>query len=105
MTKFKLTKGDKVLIIAGKDRNKTGVIERVLPKKSKVVIAGINTVKKHLKKSAKNPQGGVIETYLPIHISNVMLLDPSKDKPTRIGINEAGDRVAKLTGNSIAETK
>lgn len=106
--KVKLLKGDKVLVIAGKDRGKTGLIERVLPKKHKVVVAGINMVKKHLKKSAKNPQGGVIDIVVPIHISNVMLLDPAQNKPTRVGYVVKGKdkhRVAKLSNEVVRGEK
>jgi large subunit ribosomal protein L24 len=81
--KLKIKKGDKILVIAGKDRNKTGLVERVLPKKHQVVVTGINMVKKHLKRSAKNPQGGIIDLVKPLDSSNVMLLDPTTNKPTR----------------------
>lgn len=106
--KAKILKGDKVLVIAGKDRGKTGLVERVMPKESKVVVTGINSVKKHLKKSAKNPQGGIIDKILPLHISNVMLLDPAQNKPTRVGYTIKGEnknRVAKLSGDVIRSEK
>jgi len=106
--KARLIKGDKVLIIAGKDRGKTGLVERVMPAESKVVVTGINIVKKHLKKSAKNPQGGVVDRTVPIHISNVMLLDPAQNKPTRVGYLKKGNdkqRVSKLSGEVIRREK
>ncbi len=108
MNKAKLHKGDKVLVIAGKDRGKTGVIERVYPQTQKVVVGGINMLKKHLKKSTKNPQGGIIDMTAPIHLSNVMLLDPAQNKPTRIGYSIQGDqknRVSKLTKEVIRSEK
>lgn len=104
----RILKGDKVLIIAGKDRGKTGLVERVLPKESRVVVVGVNLVKKHLKKSAKNPQGGIIDKTLPIHISNVMLLDPAQNKPTRVGYQLKGNekqRISKRSGDVVRREK
>lgn len=100
---MKIKKGDKVIVITGKDRHKTGTVERVFPKKNTVVIEGINIVKKHLKRTAQNPQGGIIDKTAPIHISNVMLLD-GNNKPTRSGYKiskEAKVRVAKTTKEEI----
>lgn len=100
MAKSKLIKGDKVLVIAGKDRHKTGVVEQVLPARQLVVVTGLNMVKKHIKRSAKTPQGGIIDMAKPLHISNVMLLDPTNNKPTRLGYQQKGKdkvRVSKLT--------
>lgn len=100
----RILKGDKVLITVGKDKNKVGTVERVMPESNKVVVTGINTVKKHLKKSVQNPQGGIIEKIAPIHISNVILLDPTKNKPTRVGYKMSGKskvRFAKLTNSEI----
>ncbi len=100
----KLKKGDKILIIAGRDRNKTGVIERVLTKDNKVVVTGLNMVKKHLKKSQQTPQGGIIDKSLPLPISNVMLLDPATNKPTRVGYRQSGKdkvRISKVSNEPI----
>lgn len=72
--KIKLKKGDKVRVIAGDDRGKTGEILQVLRDKNRVVIDGVNVVKKHVKKSQELPNGGIIEKCLPIHVSNVVLL-------------------------------
>ncbi len=80
---MKIRKGDKVLIITGKDRNKTGIVEAVFPRTNRAVVTGINLVKKSVKKSSKNPQGGFIDKFAPIHVSNLMLLD-SSGKPTRV---------------------
>ena len=83
-TKMKLKKGDQVVIIAGKDKGKTGTITKVSPTTNKVVVAGINMIKKATK---PNPQtgegGGLIEKEAPIHASNVMFLDPATGKGTR----------------------
>ena len=106
--KIKILKGDKVLVITGKDRGKTGVIERVMPKNNKVIVTGLNMVKNHLKKSTKNPQGGIIDIVQPIHINNVMLLDPNQNKPTRVGYSVKGKdkhRVAKLSNEIIRGEK
>lgn len=109
MANTKIQKGDKVIIIAGKNRNQTGVVERVLPIKNRVVVTGINMVKKHLKRTQANPQGGIVDKTLPLHLSNVMLLDPKTGKPTRIGIKtdaKVKTRFAKRSGEAIKkETK
>jgi len=85
MAKAKLRTGDKVIIIAGKDKGKSGAIKEMLLKKDKVVVEGFNMVKKHVKPSNDDP-GGIVEVEAPIHISNVMLLDPKDGKtPTRVG--------------------
>jgi large subunit ribosomal protein L24 len=76
-------KGDTVLIIAGRDRGKRGVIERVLPAENRVVVTGINIRKRHLKPSQKHPRGGIIEIFAPLHRANVMPIDPATEQPTR----------------------
>ncbi len=103
---MKLKKGDKVLVIAGKDRGKTGLIERALPSQNKVVVTGVNIVKKHLKRSAQNPQAGIIDKTLPLSASNVMLLDSSNGKPTRIGYRMSGQekiRFGKVSNQPITK--
>ena len=86
--------GDTVVVIAGKDRNKTGKIIKIL-KNNKVVVEGVNMVTKHVKPSAQNEQGGIIKTEAAIDISNVMILDPKTNKRTRIGhtIDKKGNKV------------
>jgi len=81
----KIKKGDKVVVLAGKDRGKTGTVTRVLTKKGKVVVAGVNIYKKHLKPSRKTPQGGIIDFNAPMDISNVALICPNCGKKTRVG--------------------
>mgnify|MGYP001567031113 CR=1 FL=1 len=105
---MKIRRGDKVIIIAGKDRHRTGVVERVLTKHARAVVTGLNMVKKHLKRSSKNPQGGIIDKPMPINLSNLMLLDPSQDKPTRVGYRQAGSskvRFTKLSSQEIVVKK
>ncbi len=88
---MKLKKGDKVHIIAGKDRGSSGTIVRAIPDKNMVVIEGLNLVKKHRRANQRNRSGQIIEKPMPIHASNVMLVDPKSGKPTRISIGRAKD--------------
>ncbi|MFP7300130.1 50S ribosomal protein L24 [Bacillus sp. EB106-08-02-XG196] len=78
-------KGDKVRVISGKDKGKTGVILAAYPKDSRVLVEGVNIVKKHSKPSQVNPQGGIMSFEAPIHVSNVMPIDPKSGNPTRVG--------------------
>jgi len=82
---MKIKKNDTVMVIAGNDRGKTGKVLKVFPKESRVIVEGINLRKRHTKPSQKNPQGGILEKEAPIHISNVMIIDPKTNEPTRIG--------------------
>lgn len=92
---LRIKKGDTVLVLSGKYKDKKGRVLRVIPRDEKVVVEGVNIVKKHQKPSRKYPQGGIIEREHPIHISKVMLMCPKCDKPTRIGarILEDGRKV------------
>jgi len=104
----KIKRGDKVLIISGKNRNQTGVVERVLAKQGKAVVTGMNMVKKHLKRSAQNPQGGIIDKPMPLQLANLMLLDSNKDKPTRVGFKVSGKnkvRIGRLSGQEMVTKK
>ena len=83
MKKFKLKKGDNVIVISGKDKGKSGEIIEVLKNLDKVKVRGINIVKKHRKPSQDNP-GKIDEIELPIHISNISMMDPKDSKPTKI---------------------
>ncbi|HLH72359.1 MAG TPA: 50S ribosomal protein L24 [Chloroflexota bacterium] len=100
--------GDNVLVIAGRERGKTGQITRVFPKEERVIVSGVNLVKRHLKARPGVAQAGIIEKEAPLHASNVMILCPSCNKPTRIGhrvYEEAGtkrkERVCKRCGEVI----
>jgi large subunit ribosomal protein L24 len=103
--KLKIRRDDKVVVISGKDRGKTGRILRVDPEKDRVYVEGMNIVKRHTRpRPGSSDPGGVIESEGPIHVSNVMLIDPTDNKPTRVGIiREDGKRVrvARRTGNRI----
>ena len=99
----KIKKGDRVVLLTGKDKGKTGQITQVLPKEDRVVVAGLNLVKRHTKPTQGDPQGGVKTKEAPVHVSNVAIVD-SKGKPTRVGFKIEGDkkvRVAKTTGEVI----
>ncbi|MGX7418936.1 50S ribosomal protein L24 [Carnobacterium gallinarum] len=96
--------GDKVKVITGKDKGKEGVILKAFPKKDRVIVEGINMMKKHQKPSSMNPQGGILETEASVHVSNVMLIDPKTGEPTRVGFKvEDGKkvRVSKKTGEVL----
>lgn len=86
----KIKKGDEVKLTLGKDRGKTGKVERVLPKEGKVMVVGLNTVKRHIRKQA-GVEGGIIEITKPMNISNVVLVCPSCKKQTRAGFEIKGD--------------
>lgn len=82
--KMHVKKGDTVLVLSGKDKGKKGKIIESQPTKSKIVVEGVNKVKRHTKPTQKMPQGGILTKEAPIHSSNVMLVCPACDKPTRI---------------------
>jgi large subunit ribosomal protein L24 len=106
----KIRRDDEVVVISGKDRGKTGKVLRVDPQKGRVYVEGLNLVKRHQRpqqvRGAQRAEtvGGVIEKEGPIHISNVMLLDPKERKPTRIGVNREGGervRIARRSGSKL----
>ena len=97
-------KGDKVIVISGKDKGKQGVVLEAYPKKDRVLVEGVNIVKKHAKPSQANPQGGIFDQEAAIHVSNVMIIDPKTGNPTRVGYQTVDGkkvRVAKKSGNVI----
>ena len=104
-SRLKIKRDDQVIVISGKDRGKTGKVLRVDPKAERVFVEGLNIVKRHSKpRPGTTEPGGVVEKEGPIHISNVMLLDPQDNKPTRVGISrEDGKRfrVARKTGKKL----
>jgi large subunit ribosomal protein L24 len=104
---MKLVKKDRVKVIAGKDKGKTGEITKVLMSEGKVVVHGVNVYKKATKPTKRNPQGGIIEVTKPVDISNVALICPSCGKPTRIGyqMTKKGvkDRVCKACKGVVKE--
>jgi large subunit ribosomal protein L24 len=98
---MRLRKNDQVVVIAGKDKGARGKVLRVLPERNRVVVEGVNRAKRHQKPTQRNPQGGIIEMELPLHMSNVMLVDPKSDKPTRVkmGKDKDGRKVRVATGS------
>lgn len=99
-----IKRNDKVKVITGKDKGKEGAVLKTFPAKDRVIVKGINIVKKHQKPTNDNPNGGIVEVEAPIHVSNVMLIDPSNNEPTRVGFKvEDGKkvRVSKKTGENI----
>jgi large subunit ribosomal protein L24 len=102
--KMKIRKGDQVIVIAGKDKGKKGEVLKAMPTKSRVIVQGVNVVKKHQRPSQFSP-GGIQEKELSIHVSNVALADPKQDKPTRVGYKtlKSGKktRFAKVSGETI----
>jgi large subunit ribosomal protein L24 len=106
MGALKIRRDDEVVVISGKDRGKTGKVLRVDPKKERVVVEGVNIVKRHQRPSPTAPQHevGVIEREGPIHISNVMLIDPKTKKHTRVGVSREGgsrNRVTRASGTKL----
>lgn len=101
----KIKKGDYVVVIAGKDKGRKGEVLKVSPKEERVVVKGIRMVKRHVRPSQMDPDGGIKEFEAPIHVSNVAHLDPKEDKPTRVGFKTLKDgkkvRVAKKSGEVI----
>ena len=104
MATMKIKKGDKVIVITGKDKGKTGEVTKVLVQENKVIVSGINIAKRHTKPSQESA-GGIISKEMPIHISNVAYVDPKTSKPTRLGIKVDKDgrkvRVAKKSGEVV----
>ena len=97
-------KGDKVRVIAGKDKGTEAVVLKALPKVNKVVVEGVAIVKKHQKPTNANPNGGIVEVEAPIHVSNVMLIDPSNNEATRVGFKVVDGkkvRVSKKSGEIL----
>jgi large subunit ribosomal protein L24 len=97
--KMTIKKGDSVLVIAGREKGKKGVVERVLPAENRVVIVGINLRKRHFKPSQKHPRGGIVEIATAFSRSNVMVIDPATEKPVR------GSKVERTTVKPVAPTK
>ena len=100
----KIKKGDRVVVLTGKDKGRQGSVTRVWPKEARVLVEGLNMVQRHTRPSQGDPQGGIKAKEAPLHVSNVAVVD-SKGKPTRVGFRMDGDkkvRFAKTTGEVIA---
>lgn len=104
MKKLHIKKGDTVYVNAGNDKGKTGKVLTVIPAKDRVIVEGVNVVSKHTKPNAKQPQGGIVKQEAGIHVSNVQLIDPAQNKPTRVGhkfVDGKKVRYAKKSGEEI----
>ena len=104
MAAAKIKKGDRVVVLSGKDKGKQGEVTRSMPKEDKVVVAGVNIITRHRKPSQANPQGGLERTEAPLHISKVAISDPKSGKPTRVRFETKDGkkvRVAAKSGETI----
>lgn len=104
MAGLKIHKGDRVVVLSGKDKGKEGVVTRALPSEGKVVVEGVNTAKRHQKSRSATEPGGIKEKDMPIQASNVALISPKDGKPTRVGFKVVDGkkiRVCKRTGEEI----
>lgn len=107
---MKIHKNDTVMVIAGNSRGKTGKVLKVYPVKGRVIVEGVNIIKRHTRPNQRNPQGGIVQRESPINASNVMLLDPKSGEPTRVGTKITVDdttrrkkrmRVSRATGETF----
>ena len=96
----KIKKGDRVVVIAGKDKGKTGEVTKAMPTDSKVIVAGVNIITRHRKPSQANPQGGLERTEAPMHVSKVAIEDPKTGKPTRVRFEERDGRKVRVAAKS-----
>ncbi|MGC9331415.1 MAG: 50S ribosomal protein L24 [Bacteroidales bacterium] len=102
--KLHIKKGDTVMVIAGESRGYQGKVLHVLPRKNKAIVEGANIVSRHTKPNAKNTEGGIIKQEAPIHLSNLMVIDPKEGKPTRVGRRKENNkliRYSKISGEEI----
>jgi large subunit ribosomal protein L24 len=104
MAAAKIKKGDKVVVLSGKDKGKSGEVTKAMPKDGKVIVSGVNIITRHKKPTQTDPQGGLERTEAPMHVSKVALQDPKSGKPTRVRF-EVRDgnkvRVAARSGETI----
>ena len=105
MAKIHIRKNDTVYVLAGEDKGKTGKVLKMLVKKDRAIVEGVNMVSKSTKPSAKYPQGGIIKQEAPIHISSLSLIDPKSGKPTRVSIKHEGKNVIRISKKSGEEIK
>jgi large subunit ribosomal protein L24 len=100
----KIKKGDRVVVMAGRDKGKTGEVRQVIPDEGRAIVVGVNLVRRHTKPSAQN-EGGILSKESPIHLSNLAIADPKSGRPTRVGFKILDDgrkvRVAKRSGDLI----
>jgi len=97
---MKIKKGDRVVVLSGKDKGKTGEVTRSLPKEGRVIVAGVNVAVRHRKPSQANPQGGLERSEAPLHVSKVALEDPKSGKPTRVRFEERDGKKVRVAARS-----
>jgi large subunit ribosomal protein L24 len=97
---MKIKKGDKVIVITGKDKGKSGKVVRALPDKDKVIVEGVNSVKRHQRPTSTRQHGQIIDKALPVHVSNVMIVDPKTNDRTRIATKRIGGKYVRITKKS-----
>ena len=106
MALAKIRKGDRVVVLSGRDKGKVGEVIEMRPKEDRVLVRGVNMVRRHQRQTAQD-EGGIISKEAPIHVSNLAIEDPVDGKPTRVGIKSLEDgkrvRIAKRSGEVIAE--
>ena len=100
MAAAKIRKGDKVVVLSGKDKGKTGEVIRSMPKESKVVVSGVNVAARHRKPTQVNPQGGIERKEAPMHVSKVAIADPKSGKPTRVRFEERDGKKVRVAAKS-----
>jgi large subunit ribosomal protein L24 len=103
MSSLKIKKGDRVVVLSGKDKGRHGAVSKVFPKESRVLVDGLNMVQRHTRPTQMDPQGGIKNKEASLHLSNVAVVD-SEGKPTRVGFRMDGDkkvRFAKTTGEVV----
>jgi large subunit ribosomal protein L24 len=100
MSAQKIRKGDKVVVLSGKDKGKTGEVVRSMPKDMKVVVSGVNIAVRHRKPSQVNPQGGLERKEAPLHVSKVAVVDPKTGKATRVRFETRGDKKVRVAAKS-----
>jgi large subunit ribosomal protein L24 len=102
---MRIVKNDTVKILSGKYNGKTGKVLKVFPDENRIIVEGVNIIKRHTKPSQKNQQGGIIEKEASVHVSNVMVIDPKTSEPTRIGYKYLDDgskvRISKKSGEML----
>jgi large subunit ribosomal protein L24 len=100
MAAAKIRKGDRVVVLSGKDKGKTGEVTRSMPKENKVVVSGVNVHARHRKPSQLNPQGGIERKEAPLHVSNVAIADPKSGAPTRVRFETRDGRKVRVAAKS-----
>jgi large subunit ribosomal protein L24 len=100
MSAAKIRKGDKVVVLSGKDKGRTGEVVRAMPKEGKVIVSGVNVHARHRKPSQVNPQGGIERKEAPLHVSNVAIADPKTGAPTRVRFEQRDGKKVRVAAKS-----